>query len=161
MTQFNRESLPFRVNCEGYFLYSGEVIVRDSGEGYLEFPGGGVDAGESPENALIRETYEETGAVIESLKSLGTLRFVWDENWAKTDKQKKRYSQFQGEEMHFFTGRVIDFRKPTGDGNEAGWCGRRTMPVLEALEFIKAGKPYSKELADYRKKQEEILLSLS
>lgn len=39
----DRDHLPFRKNCEWYLVFGDEVVVRDTGKGYLEFPGGGVD----------------------------------------------------------------------------------------------------------------------
>jgi 8-oxo-dGTP pyrophosphatase MutT (NUDIX family) len=54
----DRSKLPYRKNCEGYFLYKGSyVIANDTGKGYLEFPGGGVDENEEPETALLREAF--------------------------------------------------------------------------------------------------------
>ena len=40
---------------------------------YYKFPGGGIEEGESPENAMIRETLEEAGLVVipESVKEYG------------------------------------------------------------------------------------------
>ena len=35
-----------------------------------EFPGGGVDWGETPEGAIVRETKEETGYEVEIVKTL-------------------------------------------------------------------------------------------
>lgn len=51
------------------------ALVRCGKEGYYKFPGGGIEAGETHMDALIRETLEETGLHIipESISSLGTL----------------------------------------------------------------------------------------
>ncbi len=86
-----RNHLPFRRNTEGYFLdKDNNILAQISKECYLIFPGGGIEEQETPEQGLIRETLEETGAIIkEPLEALGKLKIVWDEQWAKTDKQKK------------------------------------------------------------------------
>ncbi|WP_329330763.1 NUDIX hydrolase [Streptomyces sp. NBC_01454] len=58
------------------------VIVRDSrvllvrraveeGELRWQFPAGKLEAGESPEQAAVRETQEETGLTVEVVKTLG------------------------------------------------------------------------------------------
>lgn len=58
----DRSKLPYRKNCEGYLICKdGKVVVRDTGKGYLEFPGGGVDENEKPEEALKREAFAEAG----------------------------------------------------------------------------------------------------
>ena len=87
----DRFKLPFRKNCEGYFVDKNGCVLAKETEGFLMFPGGGVDDGEKVEDAIIRETLEETGAVIKNLRKIRNLRFVWGPNWAKTDKQKRRY----------------------------------------------------------------------
>ena len=46
-------------------------------EGYWTLPGGGLDFGESPEEAAIREVEEETGLRIE-IKSLATIDTLYD-----------------------------------------------------------------------------------
>lgn len=155
----DRDKLPYRRNCEGYFSYKGDsVIVKDTGKGYIEFPGGGVDENEDPEKALLREAYEEAGIVIEgSLRKIGVLHFIWDKNWAKSEKQKQRYKMFKGEEMHLFSGKVKKLVKPTGDSYESGWDGDRSMPIIKAIKLIEAGKPFSKDIKEYREFQLKAL----
>jgi len=158
----DRAKLPYRKNCEGYFLFKGNyVIANDTGKGYLEFPGGGVDEHEYPEKALIREAYEEAGVIIEGkLKKIGLVHFIWDKDWAKTEKQKQRYNQFKGEEMHFFTGKVKSLVEPKGDSHEAGWKGERAMPIDKAIKLIESGKPFSKDIKEYREFQLKALKEL-
>ena len=48
--------------------------VRD-GQTYYVFPGGGIESGETAEQAAIRETFEELGVVINVKRKLGTVMF--------------------------------------------------------------------------------------
>jgi hypothetical protein len=65
MVTIGRSKLPLRQNCEGYFTDSkGNILAQASEHGYIIFPGGGVEANESPEAALVREALEETGATV-------------------------------------------------------------------------------------------------
>jgi len=158
----DRSKLPFRKNCEGYFICkNGKIIVQDTQKGYLEFPGGGVDENESPKNALIREAYEEAGVVLdEKLKKVGQLNFVWGKSWAKTEKQKKRYKNFQGEEMHFFVGKVKKLVCPKGDSCEAGWENEVEMEIQEVIDFLEKQKPFDKDIKEYRELQLKFLGNL-
>lgn len=149
--KMDRTKLPYRKNCEGYLVLNGsEVIARDTGKGYIEFPGGGVDENEMPESTLLREAYEEAGVVISGhLKQINVLRFIWGTDWAKTEKQKIRYQKYKGEEMYFFTGHVKELVKPRGDSNESGWTGKRTMFITEAINKIKSFMPFPKKMKEY------------
>lgn len=42
-------------------FHAGRVLVLKRKNGFWEFPGGGVEFGEHPERAAVRETQEETG----------------------------------------------------------------------------------------------------
>jgi len=82
MSQYDPNYVP----QESYFLLGVKVIVYDTDNNILllqrsekiprplgwDFPGGGVDKGEDPETAGLRELFEETGLVVEKLNLLNT-----------------------------------------------------------------------------------------
>ncbi len=147
-----RDNLPFRLNCEGYFINkSGKILAKDSGKGFIFFPGGGVDKSENIEKAIIRETKEETGFTPKNIKSLGILKFIWGPNWAQTDKQKERYKHFQGEEMHFFRGVVDENSKNTTE--EDAWDGEKFMEIQEIIDTIEKSRPFDENIKEYRETQ--------
>ncbi len=160
-TVTDRSNLLYRKNCEGYLLYGTHyVLAKNTGLGYVLFPGGGVDERESPEEALRRETFEETGAIIgEKLKKVGVLYFDWGQDWAKTKKQKVRFNKFGGEEMHLFVGRIKSFKKLTGKQEDA-WRGKKLMLIDEAINVLEHMKPFPENMHEYYSLQLKCLLSL-
>ena len=58
------------------------VMVRSQKYDYYKFPGGGLEAGETPVSALIREVREEAGMVVipESVREFGYVHRVQREN---------------------------------------------------------------------------------
>lgn len=149
-----------RQNTEGYFVDGkGRILAKDSGKGYVIFPGGGINPGELAEGAVLRETLEETGAIIEDLKKIGKLRIIWGKGWAKTEKQKGRQGQFQGDEMHFFSGRIKEFGKSSG--GEDAWQGKKLMPINDAILAIEQSRPFENKIAGYREFQLKFLKSLA
>jgi 8-oxo-dGTP diphosphatase len=59
---------------------NGQLLLTYQGDPHyqIQLPGGGIDAGESPLQALHREVFEETGWRIASPRKLGTFRrFVY------------------------------------------------------------------------------------
>ncbi len=152
-----RRTLPFRLNCEGYFFDSnGNMLAKDSGKGYIIFPGGGVNESETIEEGMVRETFEETGAVVENVKKVGTLKIKWSPQWAKTEKQRMRYEKFQGDEMHFFTGIIKEF-KTNGSSEEDFWEGSKLLSLKEVIKQMKTKKKIEGDEKEYRKMQFRLL----
>ncbi len=83
------------------------------------FPGGGVDSGETLEQAAVREAWEEAGAVIE----LGELML--------------KYVSWSGHPGYFFRARLISL-EPSPEGRkvqwvdpfDAQWCEDRQVKML-------------------------------
>ena len=162
----DRDSLPFRQNCEGYFVDDkGQILAQDSGQKHIIFPGGGIDENENSEQGLLREAFEETGVIIDGkLKKFGVIHIVWGDNWAKTEKQKKRYAKYRGDEMHFFVGKIKRLEKPRGDPENPNeddvWKGERLMPIKKVIKIIEKCKPFPKYNEEYYNLQLKFLREL-
>lgn len=63
MKKLNR----YRIAVRGLIAYQGQYLLLERAKpargelGFWELPGGGLDFGESPQGALMREIWEETG----------------------------------------------------------------------------------------------------
>ena len=62
-----------------YIKKDGKTLMLEKGRGYQKAKynglGGKFDAGESPEECVIREVYEESGLIVKSLKLKGFISF--------------------------------------------------------------------------------------
>tara|TARA_R110002073_G_scaffold96895_5_gene223420 strand:+ start:360 stop:797 length:438 start_codon:yes stop_codon:yes gene_type:complete len=72
----------YRLRAGAYAILpnAGQLLLTYQAAPHYEFqlPGGGIDAGESPIQALHREVFEETGWRIAKPRRLGAFRrFVW------------------------------------------------------------------------------------
>ena len=54
------------------------IMVKSNKEGYYKFPGGGIENGETPEQALAREVREETGLYVDisSIREYGMVKEI-------------------------------------------------------------------------------------
>ena len=66
----------------------GKLAVQESNSGYYKILGGGVDEGETYEDALAREVREESGLVIipKSIKEIGSVTEIRQDLYDKTTK---------------------------------------------------------------------------
>lgn len=153
----DRTKLPYRNNCEGYFFDGDGMLARIASFG-VEFPGGGIEPGESPEQAIVREAFEETGARVE-VEHLETFTFDWSVHWPRTEKQNRRYERFRGERMHVFTGRILRFEQTRSpDVWDAVFLP--IEDVLHALDERLEAETGENGETSYVRRQRELIMSL-
>lgn len=99
----NHESSPenkMRPRAE-LILYNREGIYGIDKGDYMLFPGGGVDDGEQPRDAAIRETLEEANRHPINVEGAAVVESVWPEN---SGNEFWDDSEFDGERTYFFCG---------------------------------------------------------
>lgn len=76
------ENIRFHITVKGIVIYQHKVLIlkrirpSTDGLGYWEMPGGGLEYGETPHQALIRELKEETGLDIHIIKPVYTFTAI-------------------------------------------------------------------------------------
>jgi 8-oxo-dGTP diphosphatase len=94
------------------------MIRRRVAEGELswQFPAGAIEAGESPEDAAVRETAEETGLTVAAVKVLGD-----------------RVHPKSGRHMAYVACELIDGEARVADADELAevvWAAHSELPAL-------------------------------
>lgn len=100
----------------------GEQRDRLTGDGRTRLPKGGVEAGETPEEAAVREVEEETGLVATPVAPLETVDYTYLEAGVQVSKQ-----------VHFFL-MELEHEEPRPRDAELErvyWC-----PIDEAAERL-------------------------
>ena len=117
----------YRTRPGAYAVIVGEkgLLITYQGDPHYEFqlPGGGIDPGETPIQALHREVREETGWRIEIQQKLSTYqRFTY----------MFEYEFYAQKICHIFLARAgRDLKTPLEDGHEVFW-----MSPEQAVEKI-------------------------
>jgi 8-oxo-dGTP pyrophosphatase MutT (NUDIX family) len=100
----------------------GEQRDRLTGDGRTRLPKGGVEAGETPEQAAVREVEEETGLVAKPVAPLETVDYTYLEAGVQVSKQ-----------VHFFLMELVheEPRPRDGELERVYWC-----PIDEAAVHL-------------------------
>jgi 8-oxo-dGTP pyrophosphatase MutT (NUDIX family) len=74
----------------------------------VALPKGNIDAGEKPEQAAVREVFEETGLRARSLAKLGDIKYVYTRTWSDKAKIFKIVSFYL---MRYQSGQIGDIKE--------------------------------------------------
>lgn len=122
------------------------------------FPGGGIDAGETPEQAAIRETEEETSIKSEKPYLLNGL--VCDRAWSKSEKESireekwTRISKYPNGNKTFFVTLIKseDTEKSELHGADGDKAKKKWVTLGEVMSYflksLKSAKEKDKEFRD-------------
>jgi ADP-ribose pyrophosphatase YjhB (NUDIX family) len=120
----------FRPAIYGILIRDKQVLLVRAPQvflGVVGFPGGGIELGESPLDALRREFAEETGLEVEPLRVL----------WATTGLHRARLRPSQQLiAIHWQVRQVGGTFRPQGNGDDvaaAFFCPLHALPVHEML----------------------------
>jgi 8-oxo-dGTP diphosphatase len=90
-------------------------------EEYFVFPGGGIEQGETPENAAIREAFEELGVTIQLNECITEVYYKGKQYFYSADILDGKIDQGQGEE----------FNDPSRGAYEPIWVSLEEFPFLD------------------------------
>lgn len=115
----------------------GERHYHDGTLMFYEFPGGGIEIGDSLEDTVKKESLEEVGIVVRGVKSLG-LHFKYDITYTNPSRSKKYRG---GEDVWYVADYVTQDHSVHGKEGDA--LPYRWVDVDLAIDLIRKG-PMSK-----------------
>lgn len=99
--------------------------------------GGHFEAGESPEECLLREVKEETGLTLLDMRFRGIITFVYekaDESYCKLDSEHVDSKETEAEYMCLYTSNVFEGELLTCDEGELCWIPKEKLHSLNLWE---------------------------
>lgn len=101
---------------------------KDPGVGRWSIPGGGVELGETQEEAVVREVFEETGVKCEVLDLISTADLITPDSTGKIE--------FHFILNHYLAKALTESTRPETIDGEVGWFDPDNLPSDMASEEI-------------------------
>jgi 8-oxo-dGTP pyrophosphatase MutT (NUDIX family) len=127
--------LNYRQRAELIVEHNGMFLVtynQKGDESWRGFPGGGIDPGETPEQAAVREALEEAGVTVTNVRHSGIIATKRGIR-SKTESR----SEFAGSQTHFveatFSG--INTTRFGSEGDAVKWDWMYPRDAMMALSF--------------------------
>jgi len=111
----------------------GRILLLKRHNGIWEFPGGGVEFGEHPKDAAIREAKEETGLSAKDAKPIGLTSATFPSKGKKKHAVYAVYSATGIKGSVSLSGEHIDFAWFTSTEAKKLKLGLNVKPVLKML----------------------------
>ena len=94
-----------RFAVRGIIIRDGRIAMQQAGEGYYKILGGGIDAGETNEEALIREVREESGLVVipQSIRECGKIIEKLQDELVFNEEKEEVISKLMAPKIEFNT----------------------------------------------------------
>ncbi len=157
MTEDERHALPYRPNVGLMVLNgAGHVFVAqrlDYPSAAWQMPQGGIDAGEDPQTAALRELFEETGITKENVEILAQSAQWLHYDFPADLAVKLMKGRYRGQKQRWFllrfTGADHQINIETEEPEFSAW---RWMPVDGLIDNIVAFKRdvYKKVIAEFQ-----------
>ena len=161
MLNTNSKNLPYRKNVGLMIINSQKKIFmgqRVKGRAW-QMPQGGIDGNETPEQAAIRELYEETGITEKKVNKISTSK-VWktyefpDELIPKLWNGRYR-GQIQKWFLFQYIGKDSDINISSTEQEFSNWCWTSTNDLLKLIVPFKKAV-YIDVIDEFRDKIEKL-----
>jgi len=126
----------YRIGVVGVFIDSNSrllVCERSNRRGAWQFPQGGMDPGETPEQAMIREAEEELGC--NEFKILSGSQTMTQYDFPK-EASFKIAKQYTGQKHHWFQLQFLNNCLPNLEQSDGEFCAYKWVNVEESLDKV-------------------------
>lgn len=150
-----RSLLPYRPNV-GILLLNTYNLVwvgeRSDIPGAWQMPQGGIDKGETIEQAFYREAHEEVGLTRDKLHILRVCRKPWRYDFPASSMNRRLNNEYRGQEQYWVAGRLVgvdaDINIDMPNPEFIGWKWMTSEQMLDRIVPFKR-KTYERVIREF------------